>query len=136
VLIAVFLDRVLRLCAQTEREIVVQSVANTESALYMRLALATLLGPPLPADWHARNPFETAGVQVRHYVGELSGDDAAALPRGAWAYDRRTHELLYRPRYPIGLEIEGGGELLRFVLRRARGNELALVASAPFRWDP
>ncbi|MEW5862117.1 MAG: hypothetical protein AB1773_00780 [Pseudomonadota bacterium] len=136
-LIGVALDRMLRVLAAAERDLVALTVANTNSALRTRLAVASLLDRPLPPDWRSRNPFETAGVEVRRFAGERRGARAADLERGAWAYDSDARELVYRPRYPIGLSIAGGGELLRFRLQSGpRPGDVGLVAATSYVWEP
>lgn len=137
VLIGVFLDRMLRLLAAAEREVVALTIANTESALRTRLAVASLLDRPLPPDWRGRSPFEVAGIEPKGYVGERAGASAADLERGTWAFDSAARELVYRPRYPIGLHVAGGGELLRFRLDSSGGEgQVGIVASLAYQWDP
>ncbi|MDW8469729.1 MAG: hypothetical protein RML56_12900 [Burkholderiales bacterium] len=136
-LVAVFLDRMLRLLAAAERDVVALTVANTEAALRTRLAVAVLLERPLPPDWRHRSPLEIAGVEVRHYVGERARPAPADLERGAWAFDSEARELVYRPRYPIGLQIADRGELLRFKLDAdPRQGQIRLVASVAYTWTP
>ncbi|MCX7961664.1 MAG: hypothetical protein N2653_08840 [Burkholderiales bacterium] len=137
VLIAVFLDRMLRLLAAAERDVVAFTVANTEAALGTRLAVAVLLDRPLPPDWRRRNPFDVAGIEVRNYAGERPRPAPGDLERGAWAFDSEARELVYRPRYPIGLQIADGGELLRFKLHTdPRQVQIRIVASIPYTWNP
>lgn len=137
VLIGVFIDRMLRLLAAAERELVAVTLANTESALRTRLAVASLLDRPLPPDWRSRSPFEIAGAEPKGYAGERPGVRAADLERGAWAFDSATRELVYRPRYPIGLQVADGGDLLRFRLdTRQDEAQAGIVASLAYQWNP
>ncbi len=136
VLMGVFLERMLHLLATAEREIVALTLANTELALRTRVAAAPILGGPLPLDWRNRSPFGVAGVEAKNYAGELAAVRAEALARGAWAFDRESRELVYRPRYPLGLRTADGSGLLRFRLRTDDGTEVGLIASVPYRWDP
>jgi len=137
VLIAVLLDRMLRLFAQAEREVVLLTLANTERGLRTQAAIAVLLSRPLPAEPQAHDPFALAGVEVRGNRGVLPQVRGDLLAPGEWAYDRQARQLVYRPRYPFGLETGEADGLLRFEVRYdpVRG-QAGIVPSRPYRWEP
>lgn len=138
-LAAVLLERALAYFALAERAAVQATLFNTQSALYLRLA-QDRLGGTLSRErhWEGKNPFELANMEVRNYAGEREDAQAAAAAgAGQWVFDRRLGELVYNPRYRRGLEISGGGELLRFrLVVPADGRPPRLEAVQPWRWDP
>ncbi len=138
-LVMVFLDRVQAYSALAERAAVDVTLNNVRSALYVRLAQDRMQGTLSREHlWDGGNPFAIVSITAANYAGELEGPEAlAALPEGAWAFDRRMRELVYRPGYRRGLEIGEGGTLLRFRLRvRDSGSLPQIEPVVPYRWEP
>jgi general secretion pathway protein G len=138
VLALVLLERIQVYSAFAERAAVDATLNNVRSALYVRLAQDRLQGT-LTREylWDGDNPFELARVTVTNYAGVFSGPELpSALPEGAWGYDGGSREVVYRPSYPRGLRVEGGGTLLRYRLRVPPGALPRFEPSAPFVWEP
>lgn len=139
VLALALLDRMQVYSAFAERATVDGTLNNLRSALYVRLAQDRLQGTLSREHlWDRGNPFELVRVTVSNYAGVLGGSDlASALPEGAWGYDADSRELVYRPSYPRGLRIEGGGALLRYRLRVSDSSPLPRFEPVvPFVWEP
>jgi general secretion pathway protein G len=139
VLAVVLLDRMQVYSAFAERATVDVTLNNLRSALYVRLAQDRLQGNLSREHlWDGGNPFELARVTVSNYAGVLAGPEIqSALPEGAWGYDGDRRELIYRPSYPRGLRVEGGGTLLRYRLRVSDSSTLPRFEPvAAFVWEP
>lgn len=139
VLALVLLSRMQVYFAFAERASVDGTLNNLRSALYVRLAQDRLQGTLTREHlWDRGNPFELARVTVANYAGVLGGPEiASALPAGAWGYDGDRRELVYKPSYPRGLYVEGGGTLLRYRLRVPDSNTLPRFEPVlPFVWEP
>lgn len=139
VLALVLLDRMQVYSAMAERAAMDATLNNVRSALYVRLAQDRMQGTLTRERlWDGGNAFEIVEVKVSNYAGEIAGPEAlSAVPGGAWAYDARGRELVYRPNYPRGLSVEGGGALVRFRLSVKEGVALPQFDPVvPFSWNP
>lgn len=141
VLAALLLYRLLQLSEAAEKSAMEATLAQLQSALYVRAAKAVLEKKPLEA-WQARNPVELARAEPPNYLGEFDHPDLATLEPGNWLYDRTRHELVYLPRR--AQDFSGGRDAvpaIRFRLQLERTpsgaySPLVLRAVTPYRWRP
>jgi len=87
-------------------------------------------------DLAGQNPFDWLQQKPPDYCGALAGDDTPAP--GCWGYRGNSGELVYRVNLDGHLRTEGGGDLLRFRLEAAAGEDAAvsvkMVPIERYRW--
>lgn len=139
VLALALLQRAESYFAFAERATVGATLHNAQSALYIRLAQDRLQGTlTRERRWHGGNAFELARMEVRNYAGAIEAPEKlAALSGGLWAFDSRRGEMVYVPSHPRGLQIEGGGQHLRFRLLVPDDSAFPVIEPVlAYRWEP
>ncbi len=143
ILATVLIDRLQRMAELAEKAAMEVTVLRVQSALQLRIALASLKGAPLDTQrWPRGNPFELAQAIPPNYLGELSAPDLRALSAGNWFFDRDRGELAYlvnRSRY-----FSGGSDPVPVVRYRldagapqgAAFPQASLRLVTPYRWEP
>jgi|CXWL01.1.fsa_nt_gi hypothetical protein len=135
----VLLDRSQTYFAIAERAAVDATLNSTRSALQIRLAYDRLRGVlSHERQWDGGNPFTLGRMKVENYAGELDGPGAlAGLRAGAWAFDGRNGELVYRPNHSRGLSMGDGTNVLRFRLTVPGPGALPrLDPVVSYAWEP
>ncbi|ROR34201.1 prepilin-type cleavage/methylation domain-containing protein [Inmirania thermothiophila] len=150
-LIRFAIDRLLPLRIEAERVAVAQVVGGLRSALGLEAARRVVSGGVQAlAALDGGNPMLLLQQVPQGYVGEAERVDPAALPPGAWAFERASGILIYRVRFAE--HFRGGGPgppHIRFRVRLvyedvdgdgrfAAGEDLPqgldLVALEPYTW--
>lgn len=142
VLVAVLLYRLQQLSEVAEKTAMEATLANLQSALYVRAAKAVLEGRAVDrAAWAKQDPVTLAQASLPNYLGEFDHPDLSTLESGNWLYDRGRHELVYLVRR--GQHFSGGTDpvpAVRFRLKLVRGpsgaySPVLLHLVAPYDWE-
>lgn len=102
VLLAVFLPRLLRFQAESERGEVDHVVTAMRSALSLTVSHALSLsdGPQRIKALVGSNPMLLLETPPLGYRGEIKGWLKADFPSGSWFYNQKSQSLCYRPKWP------------------------------------
>ena len=108
ILIATFLNRVLFYQEQAEKWTMIEVVNATQSALHMQELTLLIKGEDLKiAELAKENPINWLDPEPNNYVGEFFDPAPDAVGSGNWAFDLKTHELIYIPEHTGHLSFEG-----------------------------
>lgn len=147
---AVALEKLLRYQEMAEKVAMEHTVGVLRSALALRFAGRVASGMGIDTSGIAEeNPMDWLAQRPDNYLGALYDPAYPDVPKGNWYFDRKTAELVYRPRmtrfYVAGPD---GRELIRFraVARITIGenlsagqrelSELTVRPVHPYQWEP
>ena len=150
-LLAVAIDRLLKVRYEAERAMVQSVTSALRSALYLEFAAAATSGRLARLDSAAgSNPMALLAERPETYAGEFFGADPALFEPGTWYFDTRDRALVYTVRFPerfvtplagpprARLRVEPDYDDLdrngRFDPGRDPVRGLKLVAVESFRW--
>jgi general secretion pathway protein G len=144
---AIALERLTRYQELAEKTAMEQTAAVLRSALALRAASYLLAGRLAQAPELAeQNPMEWLAERPGNYVGELYDPAEAEVSPGSWFFDRKTRELVYRPRMTrfFHPRAEGRTEVrYKAVVRldervaaQREVSELTLRPTRPYQWVP
>ena len=139
-----FLTALRQMQAMGEKTMVELTVRNISTGLKVAMSEAVIeqRGGEIAA-WAGTNPVRWLAVPPSGYVGECRRGEEYAV--GAWCFESASGDLVYRPRNPIGLRLEGsrGDEpkVLRWRIVMSGNDEKDAVAwmtvrnIAPYEWS-
>ena len=104
-LMAVAIERMLRLRVESERVAMAHVVASLQSALSLE-ATGQIVhrGVEALVDLRGENPMRFLSRPPENYLGELAGVDLTDVKKGSWYFDTSQQTLVYRARNPGHLE--------------------------------
>lgn len=139
-LAAILLERLLTYAEAFEKARMEVTLSRLQSGLYARLAHLVLSGDYAAAKaLQTESPFAAIGWRPPEYLGEFAGAPPGE-PGGAWYFDRRSRELVYRPNLTRHF-LAPDPPTARFRVQ-VRGDApggysgVRLVPSEPIRWEP
>lgn len=151
VLMAVAIERLLVMKAQSERAAMDQVLGSIRSGLTIRLAeLAVRARLPQAFALAGKNPIAVLADRPQNYLGELYGPDPATIAPGNWYFDSREGALCYvvenaeyfqgrlkppRARFriePVFEDVNGNG---RFDAGTDLFRGLRLATLEPYAWN-
>jgi len=145
VLAGTLTNRVLFYQEQAEKTAMVGVENAVQTALVLRYGhlLADGMAAQIP-QLETENPMKWLSRPPANYVGEFYDPAPDAVARGNWAFDLKTHELVYAP-YRAGHLASGedSGKWIRYRVRLQRdagpgGEEAGGVVfgpAVPYRWE-
>lgn len=154
VLLAVAVDRMLRLRFEAERVMMESMLTGLRSALTIEFTGAALRGRTGVAAAAAAgsNPMKLLLERPATYAGEYAAADPASVAPGTWYFDTKERSLVYIVRFPEQFETAlGGAKRARFRVEpdfddldgdgrfdpaRDAARGLRLVPVDPYRWRP
>lgn len=151
ILLAIAVERLLRLRFEAERVTVQSVIAAMRSGLYVEFAAAAAGGQSARIDAaKGSNPMLRLAEKPEGYAGEFFGADPALFEPGTWYFDTRDRTLVYLVRFPeqfvtslagpprLRLAVEPDYDDLdrdgRFDPGRDPVRGLKLVALEPYHW--
>lgn len=116
ILVAVFLNQVLRYQELAEKTVMETTVINMRTGLHWRMAELMLQDRMRDLGAVAQeNPINWLAAPPPNYLGTLAGPAPDTVPPGSWYYDTESRQLVYRPDRSRHLQPGPGGEkLIRF----------------------
>jgi general secretion pathway protein G len=144
---AIALERLTRYQELAEKTAMERTVGALRSALALRLASYALGGRLAQAPELAQqNPMDWLAERPGNYVGELYDPLDADVTGGSWYFDRKTRELVYRPRMTRFFQPSADGRYeVRYAavvrLGEAPGaqrevSQLTIRPTRPYQWAP
>lgn len=148
-LIAVSLNRLGNYQEQAEKAAMVEVAGTLQNALLMQFGRIVVRGQEaMIGTLESDNPMTWLARMPTNYVGEFSDLERETVPAGNWAFDLKSHELIYVPQRTDSFE-SGKDEkkwvryrvrLLYDPLLTASGSSGKVLAGAlfepvvPYRW--
>ena len=98
ILIAVSLERLGGYQEQAEKTAMVEVAGTIQSALLMQFGQMVVRGQEAKiGTLESDNPMQWLARMPANYAGELTDPEFGAVPAGNWAFDLKSHELIYVP---------------------------------------
>lgn len=98
ILIAVSLERLGGYQEQAEKAAMVEVVGTIQSALLMQFGQIVVRGQEARiGTLESDNPMTWLARMPANYAGEFTDPEPGAVPAGNWAFDLKSHELIYVP---------------------------------------
>jgi general secretion pathway protein G len=144
------LDKLMGYQEMAEKAAMEHTVSVLHSALANRIAGRMAAGLGLEVEGIEReNPMDWLARRPDNYFGALYDPVYRDVPKGTWHFDRKSQELVYRPRMTKFFTPDAEGrEWVRFrtVLRvtpedkalagQRELSELTIRPVSPYRWEP
>lgn len=148
-LIAVSLNRLGDYQEQAEKTAMVEVAGTIQNALLMQFGRMVVRGQEAKiGTLESDNPMTWLARVPANYAGEFPGLEPEAVPAGNWAFDLKSHELIYVPqRTESFVPAKDGNKWVRYRVRllydpllTGTGSSGKILAGAlfepvePYRW--